>query len=252
MNPLFEEVSLKYKNRAFNIIKVNISDEIFNKAVSQAKLKCQHTMEFNQAGNSRSNNIKYQKQLQGIIAEIAIKLLLEEFSIKNALNLQVIRWDDVRTDGFRSALNEYDIKIIYDHKEFFVESRSSISYKTTIQEAIIQLDIIGPYTNIMKKKEKNVDFYIRPLYQYVQLCDHIEDTKTEEHIKTGKMILYITGGITYDELAKKGYNGTLGQSSTIYRLIKIINAEDISNFLQTMRKVLTNKRENLKQTQLEL
>ena len=238
---LFKLINLNIRGTPFNIIEVKIDKTFLNKGIKQAKLKSKYTMDFNQAGVSRSNNIKYQKQLQGIIAEIGIQELLDFFFKTEEISAEVIRWDDIRTDGFKSSENEFDIKIKTDKKEFLVESRSSISYKTTISQAIINLDIIGPYISSVKKNEKRCDFYIRPLFQYEKLSSRIEHEKTEEFIKNREMLLYIMAGITYDELMQKGYEGSLGQYGTRYKLIKMIDADDIVNFLYKLKDIVEDK-----------
>ena len=235
---LFEIIPLSGIN--YSIIKFNFTSNILKKAKEQARKKSCHTMDFNQSSIARGSELKYQKQLQGILAEIGIKLLLEEFFSQRKIEAEVIRWDDVRTDDFKSPKNEYDLKIVFRGEEFLIECRSSINYKADIVDSIANLDIIGPYTSDYKKNEKGCDFYIRPLYQYNELKDSILDLEIEDYLEKNKMQLYIICGITYENIIKKGYLGSLGQRGTKYRLIKMEKCEDISKFLETIEKILLN------------
>ena len=67
----------------------------------------------------------------------------------------------MRTDNFEHPKNEYDIKIQNNSNNRIVkiESRSSLTYKRTLIQAINDLDIIGPYISSAKPKETYVDYY---------------------------------------------------------------------------------------------
>ena len=58
-----------------------------------------------------------------------------------------------RKKFFKYSTNEYDLKIILDSKEILCESRSSLSYKTTLGEFIENYHIIDRMLIAIKKRK---------------------------------------------------------------------------------------------------
>ncbi len=144
---------------------IDFDSEDYSAAVSQARQKSQHTMAASQNGMTRPQITKYNMQLMGIIAEIACKEYLEKIirDIKSTNSWKVLRYDEIRTDEFKSPENEYDLKIqqvAEPEEEIYVESRSSITYDRSFQEGLEKYDIIGPYTSIAKSSEDDNDIYL--------------------------------------------------------------------------------------------
>lgn len=213
--------------------KIDTNSDFFKRIKNQALEKSKFTMDASQSGAYRSNDKKYQSQLRGCIAEAYAKLLIEQYSGLKKINVQVIRYDDVRTDGFQSPDGEYDIKVIVADSERFLEARSSISHDRDFTTAIKQFDIIGPYSSVAKKEEKPNDFYIRPLYEYLDYeKNDFYNHDFEELLRNEKVFLHFVGGTTFNQLKEIGFDKNMGQGATTYRVIKIMDGLTISQFLK--------------------
>ena len=231
-----------FNKKNWNVAKalINPSGHLFQLAKEQAKSKSQFTMASSQSGTLRNNETKYQRQFMGCLAEIYVEEYLNEFLNENNLNnkLFVHRYDNVRKDGFRSAANEYDLKIrnAITQQEFTIESRSSIAYNRSIIKAIGQFDIIGPYSSIAKGEEKYNDFYARPLYEVIPSEQpNYNANDFEKLISAGAINLYIAGGCFKKEMIEKGYQKSMKQINTNYRVVKIINGFDAIEFKKEMK-----------------
>ncbi|HUZ62052.1 MAG TPA: hypothetical protein VMU83_24975 [Hanamia sp.] len=221
----------------WEVAKANIdfNNALYEKAVSQAKMKSQFTMDASQAGKYRSPELKYQMRLMGILAEIfAQEYLMEIISNVNLPeHWKVIRYDDVITDGFKSAANEYNIKIQSENesKEYKVESRSSIARDRSLKKAIEHFDIIGPYSSLAKPGESFVDFFIRPLYEFIPFASQIYlPGNFEKHLQSGEIKLHLVAGCTKKEMIEKGYKKSMKQNGTLYRVVKIVSGFDVNKF----------------------
>lgn len=195
------------------------SDEDLKEAIEIAKVKSQFTMNVDQNGISRNNVKKFNNQLQGILAEIAVETLLKE------MDLNPIRYDKIRTDGFRSAKGEFDLKFKIQDKEFLVESRSSKFYNLN---QIIDHPIIGSYKNQFKRQEKENDLFFKTLF-------FIKDKKKSliENISEKKTFI-LTGGAFLEDFKNNGYVGNLGQSNTQYNLLKIEKQNQMDIFIERL------------------
>jgi hypothetical protein len=225
---------------------INFSGELLKKAEDQAEKKSKYTMPADQRGKYRNDNIKFQKQLMGTLAEIYVEQFLKEILRDFKLNQcwSIERYDDVRTDEFKSPENEYDIRIGHLEKDvnFLVESRSSICYDRSLVKGINQFDIIGPYTSDYKNFERANDIYIRPLYEYQDFKENSYHPLTfKESLKKGKINLYIVAGCSKKRLKEWGYDKNMGQGSTKYRVIKIINATDAMKSREKIGEMLESK-----------
>lgn len=236
-----------YNQQIWNVSRALIDPAgmLFQLAVEQAKLKSQFTMRSSQSGKLRDAETKYQRQLMGSLAEMYAEQYLNELLSENQLDDRYLvhRYDDVRTDGFRTASNEYDLKILnrVTQKSYLVESRSSIAYNRSILKAIEQFDIIGPYSSVAKGEEKYNDFYVRPLYavepseQSSYLSNHFENL-----IKRGLIHLYISGGCLKKQMIEKGYQKSMGQSNTRYRVVKLLQGFDATEFKKEMKEKIVS------------
>ncbi len=201
-------------------------------AIKTALLKSQHTMNENQNGLKRNYFQKFNKQLQGILAEIAVKKILER--VADNIDIEVIRYDEVRTDNFKYSKGEYDLKIKTKSKELIVEVRSSMFYKHLIFENIKKEPIIGSYTNNVKKAEKPSDLFFRPFII-------LESSKTIiEGLENNDLKLIIPSACTINHFNKNGYIGKLGQLNTEYNLVNISTETNIINFCQNLKLYLMN------------
>lgn len=237
------------KEQPWRVIRAEIdfNSEQYRIAVEQASKKSQHTMGASQSGANRNLIVKYNMQLMGIVAEIACKQYLEKVVNDNQLThlWKVIRYDDVRTDDFKSPENEYDLKLNQvqeSEEDLYVESRSSITYDRSFQEGLENYDIIGPYTSIAKVGEEENDIYLRPLYEYVDYKNKDYSKENfEKLLKEGKIILYLVAGCTKEELDEKGIVKSMGQGASKYKVLPIIKSTDIIDFQTTVSNLINKK-----------
>jgi hypothetical protein len=214
------------------------------KAIDQSRKKALYSMAYGQDSKVRSDGLKFQMQLMGTIAEIAVADYLSISLKKAGLSdkWQVVRYDDVRTDGFRSPEGEYDIKLIQgDNIEMDVESRSSIAYNRSLEVALNQYDIIGPYTSDVKKNEALRDFYARPLYAYLdyQSKSEYSNLNFEKLLNQGRVELYIVGGCNRDQMAEKSFPKSMGQGRTRYNVVPILQGYDAIAFSEHITRTLS-------------
>ena len=216
-------------------VKFNINKRILNNALELSNIKSKYTMNLDQAGKSRNYNLKIANQLKGILAEIGIHLLLEKsVGLKN-----VQRWDLERKD-FRYSEDEYDLKFTVDNNDYICESRSSVSYKTSLAEFISTYHVIGPYTSKAKSKEEANHFYFRPVFQYKHLhsknkpfLENEVKIKTLEDIVKRNLELYFVSGANKSQMFGNMHEmGTNKQKGSKYRQVRIINSSDIIDFLK--------------------
>lgn len=223
---------------------INFKGELYSRAVEQATVKSRHTINSSQAGAYRSPQLKFQRQLMGCLAEIYVQEYLKEFLISKDLQDEwtAIRYDDVRTDEFRSPENEYDIRLIKKKKNtkiLIVETRSSITRDRSLFDGLKSFDIIGPYASAVKAGEGYADIYIRPLYEYTDFEKNIySDLAFSELMQNGLINLYIVGGCLKDDMKSKGYNKSMNQRGTSYRVLKITNGYDANKFLDKLVQLL--------------
>ena len=218
---------------------IDINSTFFKKVKEQAKAKIHFSPNASQSSEHRTLEIKYQNQLRGGLAEAYAKLLIEEYASDNNIKVEVIRYDDVLTATtgftFETIKGEYDIKVIMNTITKLVESRSSISHNISLSEAIARYDTIGRYTSFTKPDEAFNDFYIRPLYEYLDYpLKNFYNLDYETLLKNNKVKLHFTGGADFNLMQSKGYNQSMGQGNTNYRVIKILNGFTIDEFLKNL------------------
>jgi hypothetical protein len=197
-------------------------------AWNQAQQKSIFTMNSSQSGHQRSQELKLNKQFMGILGEIGCQKYLEKVLFNNNLldEWNVVRYDDVRTDKFRSPVNEFDLKIQNknnNEKFVLIESRSSITYDRSLQEGLSQYDIIGPYSSDNKFKEGRNDLYLRPLFEWTNFeFGNYDGRLFKNYTDSGLIKLYIVAGCTFsDIMGNKGIVKSMGQGNTIYNALPI-------------------------------
>jgi hypothetical protein len=225
-------------------LKVTFNQDEFERACKQAELKSQFTMAAGQDGKAREGATKFQKQLMGILAEIACQSFLFailDFNRNLKGKWEVFRYDDVRTDGFKSSKNEYDIRVrkIDNSNEYYeVESRSSITYDRDFKVGLENFDIIGPYSSTAKSGEHANYIYLRPLYRYLDFKESpYQPLEFEKLMSNGRIELYLVAGCTSEDMESKGYDKSMQQSGTKYRAVKISDALDIIKFSEEIIKI---------------
>ena len=218
---------------------IDVDSMFFNKVREQAKAKIHYSPNASQSSQYRSLEQKYQNQIRGGLAEAYAKLLVEEYAAINNIKVEVIRYDDVltATTGFTydTIKGEYDIKVIINNNIKYLESRSSVAHNLSLTDAIMRYDTIGRYTSFSKPDENFNDYYIRPLYEYLDFKQKDFYSKDFESLLSGhKIKLHFTGGADLNLMQNKGYNKSMGQGNTNYRVIKIINGFNVDVFLENL------------------
>lgn len=230
----FQEILIADKKWTICSVSIDFKSALFLKAKEQAKLKSQYTMTYGQDSIPRTMELKYQKQLMGTIAEIYCQFFLSETLKECRINStwSIVRYDDIRTDSFKSPVGEYDIKITDGASfNFTVESRSSIIYNRTIAQAIRDFHILGPYSSLAKKGEGFNDVYIRPIYFFIPMSSEKYDSFLfESYLYKGKLNLLILGGCGKRQMKDIGYDTALAQSGTTYRVVNIRDGYDAKQF----------------------
>jgi len=241
-----EEINIGAKPWQIARLKTEDVAPVLALAATYTEKKIPHTRDESQSGEPRSHRLKYQKQLMGSIAEITIKTLLDRYLKNQGLADQwvVNLYDSVRTDEFRSPEGEYDIRLVSARRPdvyYEVESRSSTARDRTIAVALGKFDIIGPYESSIKKNEPLKDFYVRPLYAYLDFerRDYSPD-RFQELFISGEVQLYIVGGCARRRMIEKGFAKTMAQDATEYRVVRIRDGLDIFGFLKEVSDTLRN------------
>ncbi len=232
----------KLKWQTFHCL-VKANSATFKKAQAHAKLKSAQTMNAAQDGRSRDAATKYQKQLMGMLAEMACVSFLQKLVTDKNLNQhwQVIRYDDVRTDLFKNPKDEFDIQIMNKttQQQFYIESRSSICHDRSMQDALQQFDIIGPYSSVAKRKENLNDFYLRPLFQYKKFAEtKYEVLEFEQMFMAQQIELYLVAGCAKLDMQSRGKLKSMQQGKTKYLALPILQAVDAVAFEEYLQSVL--------------
>lgn len=214
-------------NNNFPVLQIEFDKDDIELAKRQAELKAKYTSDADQNGDVRKTYTKICKQLSGCLSEIAVDYYLRLISIAKAYDnklVRIIRYDDIRIDGYRSPENEFDIRIlsINPNEKFDVSVRSSINFKRDLR-GITNLNIIGPYTNKVKLKETPSDFYIQPIFQYKKPDEDlkVQDLDFCKLFDEGLFDLYIVGGCTKNMMEQSDKFSSLGQKDTNYRILGI-------------------------------
>lgn len=219
----------------FRCLRLNIplNSDIFQQADSLTKTL---TPALNKGGanTSISRSLKNVEadNLAGLIAEFACRELF------------LSRYGDILTPADNSnGVNQVDIKLKNGKT---VEVRAS-GVRNGIEFAVFKLDkagksyidIIGPYVNHYKHTETTKDYYLRPIFPF---C--VQDIfKVME--KRKRIPLYLVGGATSEMIWDPAISTTKSMlpssptphlEETLYRVLPVIQALDISEFLEHLEK----------------
>lgn len=238
---MFQTQILNINGNNWSIVRVEIDNtsRIVTRAIEQARVKSRHTRDEGQDSRPRSRQQKFNNELHGTLAESYCKeYVMSKFEERGITDYEVMRWDDVRTDGFASPEGNYGIKIQKRSdisQEYFLESPSSLTNNYNLQQAVGRFDIIGPYYTAIRRIDTYADFYFRPLYDNytIPLTRNFEDD-----INNNRVNLYFVGGCTGTKIETDGYTGSLWQGGSDYRLLKITDGSDMINFFDEMLAVI--------------
>ena len=238
-------VFLPYGTLSFPVMQVEFDDTSIAYARAQAEAKARHTSAADQNGDARLFRQKMSKQFSGCLAEMAVERflsLITDDESKLGLFARVVRYDDVRTDGYETADNEFDIRIVFPKADCHVSVgvRSSMSFKEDLRAGVSRLNIIGPYTNSVKLHETPSDFYIQPIFQLKIPNPQAKVTDIDflDDFTRGLIDLYIVGGCGNDKMAASKKIKSLGQPDTKYRLVGLMDGSDCVTLEREVRQAI--------------
>ena len=210
------------EGKRWYISRFNIDQDLFNLAVELAKEKASHTMNNNQNLQERSEEEKIAKQTQGILAEMAVHIFLEQ-----RLGFKVKRFD-LERDSFDYQRGEYDLQLAENNAK--IEVRSSNAHGIEVHDYVREKYIIGPYHNKSKEGERYSDFYFRPVF--------FDDFTMSGDQPWKNFQLFLLGGATKKDMKEKSYIDNLGQKNTEYRVIKFKDAGDLKYIKERIEEAL--------------
>lgn len=229
-----KRVILELAGQKFTALQIEFDPYTIEFAKEQAKRKAEGTASASQNGQPRAHALKVCKQFSGCLSEIAVAYLLGLIAAEEVASgrfMRVVRYDDIRTDGYASAAGEFDIRMLFPAKDEFLAFgvRSSVSFKQSLQNGISGLNIIGPYTNKVKRTEEPSDFYVQPIFQ-LKLPDEALKNSSEVDFcglfDKGLIDLYLVGGCSKATMMSSTKTHSLGQPDTTYRLVGISDGSD--------------------------
>lgn len=194
------------------------------------------------SGRRRSVDEVTSQNFLGTLADIVCARLLEGYFKKHSLQIDVARYDDVRTDDFQDH-DQYDIKLSAQGIDYLVEVRSSVCIYLSLESMINRWQILGPYVSSAKgSTETAKPFYLRPLFHLSSFEENkktnsYQRTSAHELISSGDLQLYFVGGATSAILEERGRNEAgqeLKQGKAEFRVLNITDGLDAKEMLETI------------------
>jgi hypothetical protein len=209
-NYKYVEINFNYENDK------DLVESLITKATSMTNKVNPHGPD----GNLRPQDVRFNKVLGGLLAEMALIKFLELQASKNNVNFKIIdstfnQEEDLSKLGF----NQIDLKISANGLEKDLEIRSSYSYKTTFERLLGfplvngkgAFSIIGWYKSQNKPLEVKKDYYVFAIHRYLP-------SETQTRI-FDKVTVYIAGAASKYTLEKRGENKPLLQNGAEFRVI---------------------------------
>lgn len=213
----------------------NLIDSIIQKATNLSKKVNPNSS----GGKYRSEEIRINKLLGGLLVEHAFLELIERLSTKHQVPFEILDSSFTQDGDLESmGFNQIDIDLLLNHNKLEIEVRSSFSYKTTFNRLLGfplknekgAFSLIGWYTSSNKLKEEFKDLYVFGIL-YHQPSEMLEKAKT-------KSMINIVAIASKETLEKIGYDDSLKQSGAMFRVINPINSiEDVVSVLKLLLKV---------------
>jgi hypothetical protein len=110
-----------------------------------------------QNSEKRTSDQKFNKQFQGILSEIIVEEYLKMLFKDSA---KIVRYDDVRTNDFKSAKNEYDINVF----DLFNEDKLEL-YIT----GGCDLEMMLNKSVVKSMGQKNTEYQVVPVLQSLDI-----------------------------------------------------------------------------------
>lgn len=243
-NRFFEKKNILVNGRSFNVYQFNFDEDIIDHAYEIACKKSNNVMDFDQAGNKRSEDVKFINCFKGILAETGAQLYLE--AVLKLDNVE--RWD-IERGNWNYSPEEYDVRILLENDRYLkCESRSSLSYKTTLSQFCEKCHVIASYTNAYKQTEGKNDLYFRPVYQYKDdiIQSNLKSKKKAadvtrsfvQDIEDGNISLYYVSGANQADVDAYKEPSTNNQGNTNYVNVPIIKCGDMDRFEGKVKELL--------------
>ncbi|WP_301099451.1 hypothetical protein [Otariodibacter sp.] len=270
-----EIITHKFSNLPFRLQRIVLKNNnkysvnIINKVKERIK-----NMKFNVADSSGKERCLKDVHLKSFCGMIAEQLCYEILNFYNQ-NDNV----DITLDDSNSSINQIDLRVLKKWKdnksieqsvERTIEVRSSFPF-CSIEKAIAKnFDILGYYTNNIKKIEIEKDFYLRFLFKLdynksdfiINKNGSIDYSATTVNILSKhyfdekfdlkkELYIYFIGGVTKhmmldDSIAYDGSMNSINfnqNNSGKYRKVKARNALDCISIIQLILNVITNEAE---------
>ena len=214
---------------------------LYEVAKRQGLAKAPYTHAADPAGQRRPLIVVQASQILGTLADAFTAQILRE---QLPENIEVIRYDDVRTDQFKDP-DKFDIMLKRGTEEKIVEVRSSIAkFLPNPARVMGQFRLLGWYSTANKLGEIIRDYYFQPIF--ITLDRNIADganartfkSKSYEYFEQGNIALYLLGGATRHDLETKGVLTTeeeLLQERAQYQTMKLIDTSPIAEVLSHIK-----------------
>lgn len=224
------------------ILRVLFDAAVLELAAEQSARKASYIHRNDPSGRRRDAAEVDSQNFLGTLADLACAHLLDGYFKKYRLPIEVIRYDDVRTDDFREH-DQYDIQLSVGNVGYLVEIRSSVCIYLSLSSMMRKWQILGHYiTEVKGATETAKPFYLRPIYHLSSFAENrqtqrYQRTSSFDLIRTGELQLYFVGGATHDLLMEKGRNEAgreLKQGHAQFRVLNIMDGLDARAMLQRM------------------
>lgn len=261
-----------FSNLPFRVQRIILSpsSKYTEELIESAKLRLSK-IKFNVVNSSGVVRDEYEVKLKSFCGLIIEQLCYSMLTHYNK-NENVI----ITLDNSFNSIDQIDLKIYKSWlNENFerqtsvkkVEVRSSFPFKPIANAVAQDFDILGGYTNKVKKGEIEKDFYLRFLFSleyptdlYVRNDNKVDYSRTTTNVLQKlyfdndlnlrrDMIIYFIGGATSSMMSDESisYNGSMRSANfnqdnnAQYRKIKARNALDCVAIMQMMLNVITTE-----------
>ena len=208
----------------YTTIYLTPNDELLQQAISEGTSLSKKYHPSAPNGRIRNPIERNIKSIYGMLAELSIRLLLQNEIIKRKISAKIL--PSTMTLVNNTFDNQIDIPLEIEGKHYDIEVRSSFPYAELKSVITYHFDILGPYTTNYKIKEKEKDYYLRVLFFNEKYATSKLDSGPEIHF---------VGGASKDMILKESFTNNLKQGNakfhTIKPICKALDSEQIMNLI---------------------
>jgi hypothetical protein len=208
-----------------NIIEIIPSSELVASSMRIAEEKSLKTMASSQNLHARSSAEKVNQSCRGVLGEACMQLLLTK-----QLNIpkDSVKRFDLERESFVYSPDEYDLKV----NNLRIEVRTSNNPASTIDDYLgwSNRGVICTYTNNIKSRENESDFYFGIVYDYPGLSGRVpleRKVKFSSEIIERQVKMYLVGGVSNYEKEKFGIATSMGQRNTNYKVVPFQHCRNV-------------------------